>query len=76
MKSVNSVFRGYISTIPFAGALVMGWDFKKTSKWTAKERAWELAEDLTLTMVWPITGPSAVKRAWRNMEFGPFYDDD
>ena len=72
----------------YAGSIVLGWDLqsiqierRREERGGAlsrkfKEQAWQVAEDLTLALAWPITGPPAVKRALANMEFGPFDDDE
>ena len=56
-------------------AIVLGWDLQKVGKWEWVPAIKEISMDLCLTLIWPLTGPSAVKRAYNSMEFGPFLDD-
>jgi len=71
---MNTVIKCYVQTTVFCGASVLGWDLRKTSKWSYKEQFKEITNDLILTLAWPITGPPTIKRIWKEMEFGPYYD--
>ncbi len=74
MNSMKNLARFYLRTIPFASALTIGNDLQKTNKWPLKERTLEIAEDLCLTLIWPITAPSAIRTFVNNLDLPP-YDD-
>ena len=67
-----NVVKIYFRTIPFVSALTLGYDLQKTTKWSYIEKTWEFAEDLTLTLIWPITAPVAIKNFINRLDLPPY----
>ena len=75
MQQLKNTFRLYRKTLAFPMAIVLGWDLQKVRKWEYVPAIKEISTDLCLTLIWPLTGPTAVKKAYQSLEFGPFLDD-
>lgn len=74
MNKVKNIFTFYLRTIPFVSALTFGYSLQKTNKWSYNERCLEMADDIALSLVWPITAPSAIKNFVNEFDSPPYHD--
>lgn len=79
MKQAKQVINWYVSTLPFAGAITLGFDMADAKRMELaegmdfKERSLKISKDVALAMIWPVTAPAAIKKFSDNFD-GPSYD--
>lgn len=74
MNKIKMITTLYLRTIPFATALTFGYSLQKTNKWSYSERCWEITNDITLSLVWPITAPYAINNFLSDFDSPPYHD--
>ncbi len=76
---MKQVGKFYMYTAVTAGCITLGYDMADTKRMELVEgmgfgaRTLKITKDVSLAMIWPITGPKAIKNFVDNFD-GPPYD--
>lgn len=72
MQYVKGAFRWYIGiTLYVAMPITMGYTLRKTTHWPYKHKVWEMADNVSKALLWPVTGPGAIQKWYEESEFHP-----
>ena len=61
MNTAKKIGKYYGYGVLYSGALTMGYTYRDNKLLPFKEKVWNIADDMSKCVFWPVTAPGAIK---------------